>query len=409
MNKLADLDKLILEVLGEKAPPPKPEKGGFTGGEEVGSSTEHTNLALADIVSILAVGTETDRVIKSSHSAYQTLLKNLPNPKFQPNSAESIAKFFAQFDFTAESIKDQRCSSLSALVSKYAIASGLVWVFNQFNNQAGGYVHEAFMSELVGGESVPVGGGGIEDIKVGTVGLNLKVKETTAVHGSMTQLLETLNVPYVAEWVEGEGYRIGWGEKNQGKTETYKGIVLSKYATARLADGTIVKGPATIKEQTAWVTSESPITDLYYLFFRKGKMDEAEETEKVSTRDLTLHVAKIDKQSVMGDTDDNGYALLSMVRNPLKGTTSLKKAATEYQLYPFTTQFDVKSMNEALQEDAGEVFESLKKLDAWYGALKGKVMNYVTSLEKYHLDKLQEWLDEGEQWQFKALTKKCDN
>tara|TARA_Y100000593_G_C4305920_1_gene335726 strand:- start:1118 stop:2344 length:1227 start_codon:yes stop_codon:yes gene_type:complete len=408
MNKLADLDKLILEVLGEEAPPPKPEKGGFTGGAQAGSSTKHTGLALADIVSILAVGTETDKVIKSSHSAYQALLKSLPNKTFDSTSAQSIAKFFAQFDFAAESIKDQTCSSLSALISKYAIASGLVWVFHQFNNQAGGYVHEAFMSELVGGESVPVGGGGIEDILVNkSVGLNLKVKDTTAVHGSLTQLLETLNVPYVAVWdTDEEGgkghYKVGWPG---GKVRTYAALKLSPNATAIGIDKeTKFAGGQQIKGQTVYVTPKSPITELYYLFFRKKSGDKDN-----PGMGLTLHVCKINKDSVKAGKYENGYAVLSTVNNPLGGIDGLIRSSSDYAKHEFTTKFDVKSMNEALQEDAGEVFESLKKLDAWYGALKGKVMDYVTSLEKKQLDDLQRHLDEGEQWKFKALTKKCDN
>ena len=84
------------------------------------------------------------------------------------------------------------------------------------------------------------------------------------------------------------------------------------------------------------------------------------------------------------------------------------KASSDYAKYEFTTKFDVKNMNEALQQDAAEVFESLKRLDAWYGSLKGKVMSYVTSLEEKEFDDLRKWLDEGEKWQFKALTKKCD-
>ena len=129
---------------------------------------------------------------------------------------------------------------------------------------------------------------------------------------------------------------------------------------------------------------------------------------------MTLHVAKIDKNSVKASKHVKGpggkgrYALLSTVNNPLGGITGLIKASSDYAKYEFTTKFDVKNMNEALQQDAGEVFESLKRLDAWYGSLKGKVMSYVTSLEEKEFDDLRKWLDEGEKWQFKALTKKCD-
>jgi len=407
MNKLADLDKLILEVLGEEAPPPKPEKGGFTGGEQAGSSTKHTGLALSDIVSILAVGTETDKVIKSSKSAYQALLKNM-KVKFSSASSQEIVNFFKQFDFQAADIETQRCTSLGALVSKYAVASGLVWVFDQFNNQAGGYVNEAFMSELVGGQSVPVGGGGIEDILVNkSVGLNLKVKDTTAVHGSLTQLLETLNVPYVAVWdTDEEGgkghYKVGWPG---GEVKKYAALKLSPNATAIGIDKeTKFAGGQQIKGQTVFVTPKSPITELYYLFFRKKGG-----SEDNPGMGLTLHVCRINKDSVKAEQYENGYAVLSTVNNPLGGIGGLIKSSPDYAMHEFTTKFDVKSMNEALEKDAGEVFESLKKLDAWYGALKGKVMDYVTSLEEPQLQALQLWLDEGEKWQFKALTKKCDN
>ena len=64
-------------------------------------------------------------------------------------------------------------------------------------------------------------------------------------------------------------------------------------------------------------------------------------------------------------------------------------------------------MNDVLKEDAVEVFESLSRLDAWFGGLKEKLIQYVTTLEQPQLKHLQDHLKDGQAWQFEAFNKKC--
>jgi hypothetical protein len=81
----------------------------------------------------------------------------------------------------------------------------------------------------------------------------------------------------------------------------------------------------------------------------------------------------------------------------------------EQSSYELSGNYSVEGFNEALRENAAEVFESLKALDAWYGQLKQGLINYVSSLEKESFDKLQGHLSLGAGFTFKAFDiKSCD-
>lgn len=63
---------------------------------------------------------------------------------------------------------------MGGLVSKISLAAGLISILEYFNASTAGFVNEAFIASLMGGQSVPVGEGGIEDIVVenGRIGIS---------------------------------------------------------------------------------------------------------------------------------------------------------------------------------------------------------------------------------------------
>ena len=412
MDKLKELDKLIAEVLGinEEAP----VKGGVSGVKASGKSTENTGLDLQEILSILQVGTETDGVISSSRDAYETLLRTPHIKEGDMSSTANIVKYFQQFDLVGQKLEAQKCTSLSSLVSKYAVAASLVSIFKQFNRQAGGYVAEGFIAELVGGKTVPVGGGGIEDVLwprgKPTVGLNLKVKESDYVGGSKTQLLETLGINYYAVWDKTEKKYVGAG----------KTIPLSKNATAwrNVNSGKnlpvklekiVAKGGkgVTVKGHNVLVTSEARLPGgLFYLFFAKSGGDEG------TARGLRLVVAKVGIEDLgslkkVGKYKDWNAVALESVTNPLDRLSDLE-SMRDVSSHTFATKFDIKSMNEVLKEDAVEVFNSLSQLDTWFGDLKGLLIRYISTLEKAEFNNLKEHLQKGAAIHFEAFNKQCN-
>jgi len=403
MNKLIGLDKLIAEVLGinERAP----AKGSVSGVKAPGKSTENTGLDLQEILTILQVGSETAGVIESSKTAWTSILGT---PHIQPadlTSAQGIVDFFKQFDVVGQLLETQKCSSLSSLVSKYAVAASLVSIFNQFNQQAGGYVAEGFVAQLLQGKTVPVGGGGIEDIRVGDIGINTKVKETKHIGGSKTQLLETLNIPYYAAWKE-DSYLLG-GTR----------IPLTPYGTAYnpITGDVVAKPGESVTGQSVLVKSNSPITSLYYVFFHKEGSGETDKKGNVDSRGLKIVAKKIDKATVQAASKQlkphqkheraKGVWMLNSIVSPLGSLSTLEDGGAVHE---FTTKFDVTNMNDVLKDDASEVFESLSRLDAWFGGLKEHLIGYVSTLEKKELGELQKHLHQGQAWQFEAFNKKCN-
>ena len=73
---------------------------------------------------------------------------------------------FRFFDIQNENFAKAQCSSLGGLMSKYALAGGLISIFEQFNASAGGFVNENFLGVIMGGGAIAPGKGGIEDIRV---------------------------------------------------------------------------------------------------------------------------------------------------------------------------------------------------------------------------------------------------
>ena len=160
------LDKLIESFVNE-------QKGGVQATTQQSSGGgDSLGLDISEIANILVTGTETDKLLKSSDAAISTLVAN-SNISFDLSSAESLVNSFSFFDFKSQEVLNERCSSLGGLVSKIALSAGLISIIEQFQATAAGLVNEAFIAEIMGGQAVPVGAGGIEDIVIGDVGISL--------------------------------------------------------------------------------------------------------------------------------------------------------------------------------------------------------------------------------------------
>ena len=68
------------------------------------------------------------------------------------------------------------------------------------------------------------------------------------------------------------------------------------------------------------------------------------------------------------------------------------------------TSLTAEDFNEVLTAEIREVFQSLKTLDAWFGQMKQKLISYVSTLEKTNFDELQQHLDAGSEFTFKAFS-----
>ena len=402
MDKLEKLDQLILEVIGLQER--KAEKKGGIKGVDGSGKAGNLELQMGEILKILQVGSESAETIKSSQQAFQTLLSKINPPEY--SSAESIVNFFRQFDLTTQSITQERCTSIGSLMAKYSIAAGLVNIFTQFNGSAGGFVNENYFAQLLGGATVPAtGGGGIEDIVVGDrIGISLKVKSSKQVHGSMTQLLETLGIPYYIKWTENED---GEGRYIIPDVGEYRALRHTPYAIVTDTAGTTATGATAGFDAFVKSDESKTIKQLYYLFFEKGKGKDA--------GGLTVHCALLDKQRIVEGAptvtgpDGVTYVDFSAVNNPIRGSiTRLVDVGVDnpdlnYVSHRFETTFDIESMNSILLESGEEVLENIRKLDQWYGGLQSVIVEYVSSLSQDNFGQMMEKLKEGNSWQFQAF------
>ena len=359
------IDKMILELLQEnKLGEIKEEKGGIET-KTTKESSSAFGLSLEELTSIISTGTETKSIIKSSSAALRVFMKNV-DINFDYSSASALANSFSFLDISDENILKERCESLGGLMSKMSLISGLVSIKNQFNRQAGGFVNEAYMATLMDGETVPVGSGGVEDIKINQggkrIGISLKVKATEKLGGSFGNLCETLSIPYKTNK---QVKRIR-GEDTKAETDE-SGI-------------TYVTPP------------ENPVNEggLFYVNFLGGEDR------------LVVLVNRVTREDIIGNTqpDERGFYNIQQLNNILDAKVPL---TNDKGAYEFKSKFGVKEYNKIMQNNLKDVYSSLSKLDAWFGDLKVVLSEYVSTLDKTEYDQMQDHLSQGASFVFKAF------
>ena len=350
------------------------EKGGVEKKAAAPKSMDNLGLDLAEIADILVTGTESDKILKSSGAALNTLMSSA-NVSIDLSSAQSLVDSFSFFDFKSQEVLSERCSSLGGLMSKIALSAGLISITEQFNRSAGGYVNEAYMATLMGGQTVPSRTGGVEDIIVERgglrVGVSLKVKAKSKLGGSFGNLLETLSINYSMPL--DKGHR-----------------TIRDSAVAKSEDRKFIKPPA------------DPINDggLYYLSFvgRGG--------------DISINAYKVTQADIIGSAmpqEINGveYYDIDSLNNVLSNNDPDVAEKATYELQSLLTP---ESFNNALRSEMKEVFDSLSVLDAWYGQMKQLIVSYISTLERENFDQLQDHLSSGSDFTFKAFSVgSCDD
>ena len=350
------------------------EKGGVEKKAAAPKSMDNLGLDLAEIADILVTGTESDKILKSSGAALNTLMSSA-NVSIDLSSAQSLVDSFSFFDFKSQEVLRERCSSLGGLMSKIALSAGLISITEQFNRSAGGYVNEAYMATLMGGQTVPSRTGGVEDIIVERgglrVGVSLKVKTKSKLGGSFGNLLETLSIPYSMPL--DKGHR-----------------TIRDSAVEKSEDRKFIKPP------------DDPINDggLYYLSFVG------------SGGDISINAYKITRADIIGSAmpqEINGveYYDIDSLNNVLSSNDPDVAEKATYNLQSLLTP---ESFNNALRSEMKEVFDSLAVLDAWYGQMKQLIIGYVSTLERENFDELQSHLSSGSDFTFKAFSvDACDD
>jgi hypothetical protein len=229
----------------------------------------------------------------------------------------------------------------------------------------------------MGGQSVDVGAGGIEDIVIGDVGISLKVKATEKLGGSLGNLLETLGIPYKMNYTL------------RGKRQTNPVRRIRPDTDLDIIQVSQRKRIAKVRPNT---TPMHP-GGLYYLSFIK------------KSEGMMIAAYKITKQDVIGTAtaDEEGFYDIEQMNNILNEPKNLASVADKAQ-YQLQASLTPEALNEVLQTELAEVFESLKTLDAWFGQMKEKLIGYVSTLEKTNFDELQQHLDAGSDFTFKAFS-----
>ena len=378
------LDELVDKLLEEKRELTREpvlleqEKGGVEKKAAAPKSMDNLGLDLAEIADILVTGTESDKILKSSDAALNTLMSSA-NVSIDLSSAQSLVDSFSFFDFKSQEVLSERCSSLGGLMSKIALSAGLISITEQFNRSAGGYVNEAYIATLMGGQTVPSRTGGVEDIIVERdglrVGISLKVKAKSKLGGSFGNLLETLSIPYSMPL--DKGHR-----------------TIRNSTVAKSEDRKFINPPT------------DPINDggLYYLSFVG------------SGGDISINAYKVTKDDIIGSATPTMVNLkgesvpvynIEDLNNVLSSNDPDVAEKATYNLQSLLTP---ESFNNALRSEMKEVFDSLSVLDAWYGQMKQLIIGYVSTLERENFDELQSHLSSGSDFTFKAFSvDACDD
>ena len=376
---ISELNKLIKQVMQEnRLKEIKEEKGGIET-KTTKESSSAFGLSLEELTSIISTGTETDKVLQSADSALAVFKSNV-NIQFDYSSASTLANSYSFLDFSDEMVLKEKCDSLGGLMSKMSLVSGLVSIKNQFNRQAGGFVNEAYIANLMGGKTVPVGTGGVEDISIDQggkrIGISLKVKKSEKLGGSFTNLCETLSIPFrVVEKVN---------KANSSGTNKIKRIRKDTEVTSKVI--------SPYKRMLYVKPSETPINSggLFYVSFVGGGDKLAVVVNKVTREDI-IGSATVDEDGFYDKTKLND--ILSMT---IPKTNDMAK-------YEFKSKFGVAEYNKIMQNSLKDVYSSLSKLDAWFGDLKVVLSKYVSTLDKAEYDQMQNHLSQGASFAFKAF------
>ena len=387
------LDKLISEQIdhlcvGKPLKEAEGDKGGIKSdkGKPV-KKFSNFDLGLREIMGILSIGTETEKIRVSTLNATKQYLDSYG---FQAKytSAKDLVESFRVFDLNSEEIKRLRCSSLGGLMSKYAIISGLVSIMEQFNAQAAGFVNEAFISLLLGGKTVPVGTGGIEDLVVDAdgeaIGISLKTKKATKLGGSLLNLTETLNIPtFTQTRGENKALRDIAGKR---KGRIFKTTQVDFRQTTK-ANPLILVNPARQPDEM--------LSALYYLVFVKDGSKLSIHAAKVTAKDIIANARAIEVDGVI-------YYDYNKLNNILAQKPSDLDVVDKHSM-PLEADYSYDSFNKSLAESAKDVFTSLSVLDDWFGQLKSKIANYVSSLERDAFSGMQDHMSSGNDFAFNAF------
>jgi len=355
---------------------------------------ENFDLGISEIMSILSIGTDSKKISKTSLNAVRNYLRSYG---FAPEytSAKSLAESFRVFDLNSEEIKKLKCSSLGGLVSKYAIISGLVSIMEQFNAQAGGFVNEAFISLLLGGDVVAAGAGGIEDLVVGSgnqkIGISLKTKKTAKIGGSLLNLVETLNIPtFIQTRGEKQAASILAGKR---KGRAFKTTQIEPHQIPNRKNPVILMNP---------LRDPGSLLDvLYYLIFKKDETKLTVYTAKITKEDIVEGVGAIEIGGVL-------YYDFNKLNNILKQKPSEINVKDKFSM-PLDADYSLESFNKSLAESAKDVFSSLSILDQWFGGLKDKISGYVSTLEESSFNEMQNHMKSGQGFMFNAFDMSaCD-
>ena len=197
------------------------------------------------------------------------------------------------------------------------------------------------------------------------MGISLKVRKTSKLGGSFGNLLETLSIPYTIN--------------KQVRT-------IRSETKVENVDGRRYVSPP-----------DDPVNPggLYYLTFIK------------QTDGLTVAAYKITREDIIGSAtpDERDFYNIEDLNNVLDTDTP---DVAEKASYKMESPLTPESLNQVLRQEMSEVFESLAVLDAWYGQMKEKIVGYISTLERDNFDELQDHLDVGSDFTFKAFsTKSC--
>ena len=190
-----------LGVLNEDIAP-SPEVGVVKDPDKFGDKNPSEEfLNIDSIISMFVARTETEGTEVSLEESFEILRQfNKPGSLTTPQGLNDYLVSFFQSRENTDTDFGQ-CTDIGTISKRILINSAYSKILTNYNAASAGFVNEAFLAKLLGGDVVTtntkIGSfNNIADLEVGELGISLKTK-ARGVKGSAADLITTLGIPHV--------------------------------------------------------------------------------------------------------------------------------------------------------------------------------------------------------------------
>lgn len=381
------MQKLFGNLLVEKAAkPPSPEVGVVKDPDKFGDKKPSGEfLNIDSIISMFVARTETDNTETSLEESFEILRQfNKPGNLATPQELNDYLVSFFQSRENTDTDFGQ-CTDIGTISKRILINSAYSKILTSYNAASAGFVNEAFLAKLLGGDVVTtntkIGSfNNIADLEVGGIGISLKTK-ARGVKGSPLDLITTLGIPHI-------------------------------YTSKGKAD----------RPGISTVYNHDPVypNGLYYVFFGKPRGDKTSNIFSITTALITREsvIEWLEQVPGLEKNQDGYYVTNHKLSEPiLKTGTNFLKTSVDYRRFKpgsplgiaavasedliFENQLEFTKLQAATLGE--ELTKTLNLLNGYFSALQKSIMTYASDPSPQNLESFQQHMARSANFEIKKL------